>query len=228
MKLRAFFTCMLAYAVLGNIAYAQEKIPETACRDGLDLLRGGVYRKAESALTQCLHLRMQPGPRAYLLRQRARALMALKEAEKAIEDQKLALKTAPPDTVWPLVEIANSHSAIGQYRTALDYLKQALQYDEDGPGTGPGMAVHYHVGRNLSALAEYGAAVEAFNKGIQRQKDYGFAYFYRALAYERLGKMDKVREDLQQAANLIAPFDVPRHVAAKLTQYGVRREQKAD
>lgn len=112
-----------------------------------------------------------------------------------------------------------------QYDLSLATLKKALKYDEDGPGTGPGMAVYYHTGQTLHEAGRYAEAVEAYTLGIPKQPDYGYALYRRALSFEALGNKTQARRDLFRAAELEPKEGYEGDIKRKLAEYGFIAKQ---
>lgn len=107
-----------------------------------------------------------------------------------------------------------------KFNEALEALRAAFQFDEDGPGTGPGMAVHYHMAQTLHKLGRYQEAIETMTKGIPKQPDYGYALYQRALSYEAIGDRVQAKRDLFRAAELVPKDGYEPEVAKKLKAYG--------
>ena len=208
----------LFVALIGT-AEAAEQSP--VCRNGLDALMQRDFRGASQHLTQCLQLDLPDQVRAYILQSRARAYSGLNYPTASVEDQKASLTFGKLYDVWPLVTLAGYQRSMKQYDAAMAMLQQALAYDEDGPGSGPGMGVFYHTGLTLNAMGKHRDAIEAFDKGIPKQPNFGFAYYSRALAHEALVNRAQAKLDLTKAAELIPPAEYSRPMIAKFREYGV-------
>lgn len=217
MKSRMTFFASIWMAGMTATASAQT----LDCRIGLDRLGLRDFAAAIDPLTKCLENRMPNPPRAYLLRRRAEAFAVLGRYKRAIEDQEKSLQVQPPYDVWPLVMLAAYRRDKKDYSGSLEALAEARKYDEDGPGTGPGMAVNYHTGLTLHASGKYAEAVEAYSKGIPKQPDYGYVYIDRALSYEALGDKVNAKRDLEKAAELAPPQGYERNIVRKMAEYGV-------
>ena len=61
--------------------------------------------------------------------------------------------------------------------------------------TNVGMMHFYNLGWTYYEMGLYSDAVKAFDKGMIEQKDYPWAYWRRALAYEKIGNMELARRD---------------------------------
>ncbi len=104
---------------------------------------------------------------------------------------------------------------------ALKALEIANSLDEDGPGSGPGMAVNYHRGQALHRLGRYAEAVAAYTKGLEKQPDYAYAYYRRGLANEALGKLLDAEKDMRAAFGFEPKDGFELGVAQKLRDYKI-------
>lgn len=127
----------------------------------------------------------------------------------------------PPEDVWPFVMLGAYYRELKQYDLSLAALRDALKYDEDGPNTGPGMAVYYHTGQTLHAAGRYAEAIEAYTIGIPKQPDYGYALYRRALSYEALGDKTQAKRDLFRAAELEPKEGYEEDIKTKFVEYGI-------
>lgn len=207
----------LALALASGNAAAQP----AECREALDAAHQGRQADALVALNRCLDLDLTPGARAFVLQVRAEELAKLKRTQDALKDQLASLHLAKPRDVWPLVMLGVYYRELKQYEPSLEALKEALDYDEDGPGTGPGMAVHYHTGWTLHEAGRYAEAIEAYTRGVPKQPDYGYAFYRRGLAYEALHDRVKAKQDFLRAAQFPPDAGYEADVRAKLKEYGV-------
>ena len=190
------------------------------CQTGFEAIKKEDYRTAIASLTKCSSLPLPEDARAKVLQARAAALDEAGRHQEALEDQKKSLSLAKPDTVWPLVMLAVYHRTLKQYAESLAALADAQNYDEDGPGTGPGMAVGYHTGWTLQEKGEHARAIETFTSAIPKQPDYGWVFFRRALSYEAIGDQAHAREDVAKANELVDPENYDAELLGKFKQYG--------
>lgn len=191
------------------------------CIEGDKATRSDNFAAAIEHFTACLeNARLTSGSKAQALRYRALAYGELKQWSRALEDQKESLALDAPRNVWPLVMLSVYHRELKEYEPALAALRAAMSLDEDGPGTGPGMAVHYHMGQTLHAMGRYQDAIEIYTRGIPKQPDYGYALYRRALAYEAVGDREMAKRDLFRAVELEPRDGYEADVAAKLKEYG--------
>ena len=190
------------------------------CKSGVEALEQKDYTRTVDLLSQCLTLPLPKAPRAFVLRARAQAEGELGQFAAALKDAKESIALEKPRDVWPWIELALYYRGLKQWDEALTALRSALNYDEDGPGTGPGMAVYYHTGQTLHAAGRYVEATEAYTKGIPKQPDYGYALYRRALSYEALGDRLQAKRDLFRAAELAPKDGYEPEIAAKLKEYG--------
>jgi len=198
------------------------------CRSGFEAMKKEDYRAAVAPLTKCSTLQLPAEARAQVLQARAQALHEVGRYAEALEDQRRSLSLAKPDTVWPLVMLAVYHRTLKQYNEALAALTDAQNYDEDGPGSGPGMAVGYHTGWTLQEKGEHARAIEVFTSSIPKQPDYGFVFFRRALSYESIGDKAHAREDIAKAYDLVEPEAYDAELLEKFKQYGFTPKSKSN
>ena len=191
------------------------------CIEGDKAAQSDKFAAAVEHFTACLgNAGLTTASKARALLNRALAYGELKQWSRALEDQKAGLALEAPRNVWPLVMLAVYHRELKQYEPALAALRAAMSLDEDGPGTGPGMAVHYQMGQTLHAMGRYQDAIEVYTRGIPKQPDYGYALYRRALAYEAVGDREMAKRDLFRAAELEPRDGYEADVAAKLKEYG--------
>ena len=196
-------------------------VPPNDCQAGIVAARAENCSVAIDHLSRCLTRQMPEPVRSFVLQARAQCYSVLNQPAFALQDQKASLEIETPKNVWPLVMLGAYYRELKQYDLSLAALKEALKYDEDGPGTGPGMAVYYHTGQTLHAAGRYAEAVEAYTVGIPRQPDYGYALYRRALSYEALGDKVQTKRDLFRAAELEPQQGYEPEIKAKLTEYGI-------
>ncbi|MEQ1596712.1 MAG: tetratricopeptide repeat protein [Casimicrobium sp.] len=192
----------------------------TECQTGWVAFKAKSYVRASEDITRCLAGDLSAQARAAALQVRAQSYFEQKRIDLAIKDQKASLEYARPKDVWPYVMLGAYYREANDYEAAISSLREAMKYDEDGPGTGPGMAVHYHLGQTLHRAKRYNEAIDAFTKGIRKQPEYGYALYRRALSYEALGKMDLARRDFARAAELVPKDGYEAEIASKLKTYG--------
>jgi len=201
--------------------------PPADCQAGMAAFQQEEYKASIQPLTKCLALPLPPQTQAFVLRMRAQAFGEQSRYQEALADQQQSLALAKPEDVWPLIMLAVYHRGLKQYEEALAALKEAESYDEDGPGTGPGMAVAYHTGWTLQDMGLHQRAVETFTAAILKQPDYGWVFYRRALSYEALGDHLHARDDMAKAYKFIRPEGYNQEVIATLKQYGYTPKQKA-
>lgn len=190
------------------------------CRIGVEANDKKEYFQAIEPLTRCLDLSLGSEPKSEILAIRAGAYFNLKQFGLAVDDQELSIALQEPKDVWPLLMLGVYYRELKQYDKSLNAINSAFSYDEDGPGTGPGMACYYHKAKTLHQAGRYNEAIESYTLGIPKQPDYGYALYERALSYEALGNREQAKRDLFRA-NELAPKDgYEPEVVAKLKEYG--------
>ena len=210
-----FFLATFAYLALSS-AHAQP----ADCTQGLQDIEAKRHSESIQPLTKCLKLQLPSQGRAFVLRARARSYAELKRWELAAEDQRQSILIEEPKDVWPHVMLGAYLREGDNLEAALEALHAALQFDEDGPGTGPGMAVHYHTAQTLHKMGRHWEAIDVMTKGIPKQPDYGYALYQRALSYEAMGNRDQAKRDLFRAFELTPKDGYEPEVAHKLREYG--------
>lgn len=191
-----------------------------SCQQGIAELDAKRYAQAIAALGQCLAEPLPAEARAFVLQARAHARAELKQWDSAAADQRQSITATKPKDVWPHVMLGAYLREAGHYDESLTALKAALAFDEDGPGTGPGMAVYYHTAQTLHRAKRYREAIEAMTLGIPKQPDYGYALYQRALSYEAVGDKAQAKRDLFRAAELVPKEGYEPEIAKKLGEYG--------
>lgn len=200
---------------------ASDAGPPQDCHIGFQSLEAERYDDAVNQLGKCLQLNLSMPARALVLRVRAEAYREIQRPDLAVQDAQSAMQVDKPKDSWPWISLGYYYRDLKQYDKALEALKEALKYDEDGAGTGPGMAVHYHTGWTLHEAGRYAEAIEAYTRGIPRQPDYGAVYYRRALAHEALGNREQARQDLLKAQELSPQEGIDAELIAKLIEYGI-------
>ena len=196
--------------------------PPEDCLGGFQSMEEERYADAVKLFGKCLQLNLSAAARALVLRVRAEAQRELGRPDLAVEDVKSSVVLEAPKDVWPWVSLGYYYRDLRQYERSLEALKEALEFDENGPGSGPGMAVYYHTGLTLHATGRYAEAVDAYTKGIPRQPDYGYAYYRRALAHEALGNRAFARQDLLKALEFSPAEGYEQDVLSKFSEYGLK------
>lgn len=212
--MRIFSLILLIF--LPNLVLSQP----AECRQGLQEMQENRYQAAIQPLTNCLQLQLPAEPRAFILSARAQAYGELKQWSAASDDQKQSILLSTPKDVWSHVMLGAFLREQKKFSEALEALEAAMKFDEDGPGTGPGMAVHYHTAQTLHQAGRFKEAIEVMTKGIPKQPDYGYALFQRALSYEALGDRTQAKRDLFRVVELIPKDGYEPEIAKKLNEYG--------
>jgi tetratricopeptide (TPR) repeat protein len=190
------------------------------CKAGIEANEKKKYIQAIDSLSKCLDLPLKSGPKAQILAVRADSYFNIKQSNLAVDDQKQSIELQEPKDVWPLLGLGAYYRELKQYDKSLEAINSAFKYDEDGPGTGPGMACYYHKAKTLHQAGRYSEAIESYTLGIPKQPDYGYALYERALSYEALGNKEQAKRDLFRAYELTPKEGYEPEIAAKLKGYG--------
>lgn len=201
--------------------------PDLSCRSGRDAVERRAYSTALSHLTRCLEIEgLSMREVAAALHLRAMAHANTGEPRKASEDYRRSLGIRPAQVAWDLIPLGIYLREAGEHDESLEVLQQALALDEDGPGSGPGVAAYYHYGWALHELKRYAEAVDAYAKGIAKQPDFEGTYLRRALSYEAIGERGRARADIARIAEIgrsrgLDPAAAPEEYRAKFLEYGL-------
>ncbi len=138
------------------------------------------------------------------------------EAMAAFEE---AYKLDQPKPYWSLIRLSEPQRIIANYDGALKYLDQALKI----AGAHAGMPIHYHRGRVFFSSGRFREAVDAFTLGIPFQKDYSWAFTFRACALAKIGEFDKAVADAD--AGITLHTQQASEAYAKTPEYLYERKQ---
>ncbi len=120
-------------------------------------------------------------------------------------DQKEAIRLQEIRDIYSIIALGAYQREAKEYEAALASLREAATMDEDGPGTGPGMAVHYHTGRTLFAMGRYREAIETYERGIPKQPDYAWVFYEIARCHEALGDRENTVRYLYRFTTRVPP-----------------------
>ena len=114
-----------------------------------------------------------------------------KEPLLAVAAYEKMFEVAPYKTkeMWRNVSLAISYRDSKQYDKSIATLERALKNNP------PTMPIFYNMAQTYYQAGNYNKVVETIGLGLPFQKDYSWAYWYRGLAYEKLGKKDLAKED---------------------------------
>jgi tetratricopeptide (TPR) repeat protein len=92
------------------------------------------------------------------------------------------------------------------YRRQSRYAEALRALDDFAAREGPqdGMKYHYHRAWTLTLLNRPRDAVDELGRGLTSQPDYAYAYFMRACAYGRIGRIGEALADQERGLELIA------------------------
>jgi tetratricopeptide (TPR) repeat protein len=198
---------------------------ELSCVSGQDAIQRRAYSTALSHLTRCLEVRgLSNRDVAAALQMRAQAHSQTGNPLQASEDYRRSLGLRPPDIAWDLLPLGIYLREAGKHAESLEVLQRALTLDEDGPGSGPGMAVYFHLGWTLHELRRFEEAIGAYSTGIPKQPRFEGIYLRRALAHEALGNREAAKADLVRviaigSARGLDPAEAPEEYRKKFVEY---------
>ena len=199
----------------------------SACESGQAAIENRLFSVALSHLTRCLESAgLSDRNLTAILHMRAVAYSNTGEPRKASEDYRRSLGIKPPEVAWDLIPLGIYLRQAGQHRESLEILQRALTLDEDGPGTGPGMAVYFHLGWTLHELRRFGEAISTYTKGIPKQPNFEGIYLRRALSHEAMGEREKARMDLIKVIDIgkargLDPANALSDYKTKFVEYGL-------
>jgi tetratricopeptide (TPR) repeat protein len=220
----------LAVALAAICSHAAAQQPQLACVSGQDAIQRRSFSTALSHLTRCLEIRsLSDRDVAAALQMRAQAHSQTGNPLKASEDYQRSLELRPPDIAWDLMPLGIYLREAGKPAESLQVMERALKLDEDGPGSGPGLGVYFHLGWALHDLRRYDEAVGAYTAGIPKQQRFEGIYLRRALAYEALGNREAAKADLVRViaigtARGLDPTQAPDEYRKKFVEYDLLKE----
>jgi len=197
------------------------------CRSGRDAVERRAFSTALSHLTRCLETEgLSMRGTAAALHLRAMAHAETGDPLKASEDYRRSLGIRPAQVAWDLIPLGIYLRQAGEHDESLEVLQQALALDEDGPGTGPGVAAYFHYGWTLHDLKRYAEALDAYAKGIAKQPGFEGIYLRRALSLEAVGERAKARADIAKILEIgrqrgLDPAAAPEEYRSKFLEYGL-------
>ena len=220
-----FVPLALAAALLAVPGIAAAQV--LSCRSGQDAIERRAFSTALSHLTRCLEtegLSMRDVAAALHLRALAHANTG--EPLKASEDYRRSLELRPPQVAWDLIQFGIYLREAGKAAESLQVLERALALDEDGPGSGPGIAAYFQLGWTLHELRRYAEAADAYSRGILKQPGFEGIYLRRALSLEAIGERDKARADIAKIVEIgrqrgLDPATAPEEYKSKFIEYGL-------
>ena len=160
-----------------------------AIKKGDQEKRAENYQEAISAFEQCIQITSQ-------LEGEDPKIAELKnDAEKKVTKTHL-------DYANELLKQEKHDMALEHYQKTVEL---ANKYDQSEYGDKASKnipKVYYAKGRNHASEDKYEEAIELFNKAIEGDPDYGWAYIRKAQAYQKLGKPDEMEMAVQQAVQI--------------------------
>jgi tetratricopeptide (TPR) repeat protein len=119
------------------------------------------------------------------------ALQGLGAYAEALVAFKAAYDLERSKPFWSLIGIGATLRLMGDHENALRYQNRLLQL----VGPDSGMPVYYHRGLTFFALGRYREAIESLDAGVPLQREYTWAYVFRACSQARMGVFAKAVAD---------------------------------
>lgn len=219
----------LALIVILAVLSGKAAVQELSCISGQDAIARQAFSTALSHLTRCLEAKgLSDRDIAAAQQMRATAHSNTGNPLMASEDYRRSLGLRPPDVAWDLLPLGIYLREAGKHAESLEVMRRALKLDEDGPGSGPGLAVFFHLGWTLHELRRFEEAIKAYGMGIPKQPRFEGVYLRRAPAHEALGNRESARADLVRiiaigAAKGLDPAEAPYEYRKKFAEYGLIR-----
>jgi tetratricopeptide (TPR) repeat protein len=112
--------------------------------------------------------------------------------------------------------LGNAHLMLGQYKEAIDYLNDALSYQDDPE-------VYYQLGLAYVQQEEYTQALEPLNQAKTLDASLSSVYILLAEVYEQTNKLEKALEEIEEGINFnevnIEFYFKAADIATKLNDY---------
>ena len=160
--------------------------------DGEEYYRQGKYKKALKAYNTYLMLHPQHVKTLY---NRGRCYDEMEKFELALADYEMVLEL-DPHNINALVSLSQYYYRSEDYEAAVNLSSYAANIDDDN------YLAHYHLARASHKLGLVGDALSAYNKTIDLNPDFGFAYFQRSSLFLSIGFRPFGCHDLKVAISL--------------------------
>ncbi|MEO9946573.1 tetratricopeptide repeat protein [Paraglaciecola sp.] len=112
-----------------------------------------------------------------------------------------ACKEKNPVDCWSSLDSIKSNRMSGNLELAFNQMSE-LSICLDSSKSEKGMRFYYHLGWLQHDSGDYKKAIESYNKGLEFQSDYAFAFWRRGLAYEQLGDVEQSIADYKNAVQI--------------------------
>jgi tetratricopeptide (TPR) repeat protein len=148
-----------------------------------------------AALKDFSYVRTELPNSAAALNGEGTVLAGLGAYAEALASFKAAYAAEQPQPYWSLIGIGATFRLMGDYESALRYYNRLFQV----AGSASGMPIFYHRGLTFFALGRYRDAIESLDAGVPQQREYAWAYVYRACSQARINEFDKAVADYDAA-----------------------------
>jgi len=153
----------------------------------------------------------------------ADAYLKLKRYPEAVTAQEKAIQLKVKPDPRDNLDLSYMYRSAGNPKKALELVQYNLDngLGETGKGSGFHMPTYYHLGLALTDLGQYREAAEALSAGMQRQRDFAWAYYARGVAYDHLNDKDDAKADFTMFAKMTNKKYVLAEQQAKLNEYHI-------
>jgi tetratricopeptide (TPR) repeat protein len=131
--------------------------------------------------------------RAYM--QRAYAYNQLKLYQREIDDCSKAIELDPMNDIAPYYGRAFAYNKLKEYQMAIDDYNKVISLHQDAEAYVCRASSYDYLGQHQKAMGDY-------IKAISLDPLYPNDYWYRAIAYEKLGKLDLAEQNSKKAKEL--------------------------
>jgi tetratricopeptide (TPR) repeat protein len=225
--MNARFTALIACtALLAGCAGMQKPVnPNLAhCRAQLQASKATNYPLVLQEGDLCLEKNTLSNPMQSLIYLvQADAYGNLNRYPEAIVAKEKSMQLSVKPSPREYLDLSYMYRKAGNPKKALQLVQYNLDNNlgEAGKGNGFNMPTYYHLGLALNDLGMYREAAESFSTGLQRQRDFAWAYYARGVAYDHLNDKDDARADFTTFAKIVDKKYVEAEQRTKLAEYQI-------
>lgn len=194
------------------------------CKAVSEATKAEDYERVLQQADLCLEKnQLPPSIQSAVYSLKANAYASLKRFPEALVAKEKAVALEPTRDGRSVLDLSAAYRQAGNPGKALELVQSNLDsgLGETGKGGGFHMPTFYHLGLALSDLGQYREAAEAFSTGLLKQPDFAWAYYFRGIAYDKLGNREDARSDFSQFAKRVEKKYVEPKQLAKLAEYSI-------